>query len=77
MLGVQGWSQILCHDITFIVSWFNKDDFDDSIFNIQNVAYVYMFAVSNSSDIVGHENSTKIVNTSAYSALVEEQTWPP
>ena len=59
------WPKILCHDNTVIICWLNKADIDDFIFNIfcdKLVAYIYMFGATSGCDIVGHENSTYIVN---------------
>ncbi len=63
------WSNIFCHDATVIICQLNKDNLDDSIFNVlcdKFVAHVYMFGASSSSDIFGHADSSYIVNTHNY-----------
>ncbi len=66
---MQFWSKIFCYDVTAIICWFDKDDLDDSIFNVlcdKLITYVYMFGASSGSDIFGHEDSPYIVNMENY-----------
>ncbi len=66
------WSKI-CHDTFFIICWINKDDLDDSIFNVpcdKFVPYVHMFQVSVVSSVLGHEYNHYIINMTITESLI-------